>query len=68
MVAHGIGIDQQGIGNIFGAPAACQHHRLDAVGLALVAGAAVRRTQLGKLFGRQTVVHHGCDDTMHSDC
>ena len=67
MVAHRIGVDQQGIGNIVCPPAARQqHHRLDAVGLALVAGAAMRRTQLGELFGWQVVVHHGHDDRTFS--
>ena len=63
MVTHCIDVDQQGIGNIVYPSVACpQHHRLDAVSLALVASAAVRRTQLGKFSGWQVVVHHWHND------
>jgi hypothetical protein len=44
-----------------------RHHCLDAVGVALVARAVVRGTQLGKLFGWQVVAHHDRDDATFSE-
>ena len=52
MVAHGVGLDLQDFGDVLRRPTGGKkYHRLDAVGLALVLRAAVRRTQLGELVG-----------------
>ena len=49
VVAHGIGVDQQGVGDILGRAAARQQdHRFDPIGLAFVARAPVRRAQIGE--------------------
>ncbi len=63
VVAHRIGVDQQGLGDIFRrAPARQQDHGLDAVGLALVARTPVRGTQLGEFRGWKAVIDHAGDD------
>ena len=63
MVAHRVGVDQQGLGHLLCRPAARQqHHRLDAVGLALVVRGAVRPTQFGEFLGGEGIVEHADDD------
>lgn len=59
VVAHHVGVDQQGLGDIFcRGPTPQQDHRLDAVGLALVTCTPVRGTQIGEFRGWKAAVHH----------
>jgi len=64
VVTHRIRVDLQDLSHLLGTPVSGgQHHRLDPVGLALVARRAVRRTQLGQLFGGERVVEHAAKNT-----
>ena len=59
MVAHRVGVDLQHLGHLLGAPTGAQeHHRLDAVGFALVAGLAMRSPQLREPVSAEGVVVH----------
>lgn len=64
-----VGVDQQeqDLGDLLRRPTAGErHHRLDAVGLALVARATVFRTQLREFFGGEGIVEHETHGTSAS--
>jgi len=62
VVAHGIGVDQEGLGDILRrAPTRQQHDRLNAVGFALVARTPVGRAQLGDFLGWEAIVDHAAN-------
>jgi len=60
VVAHRVGVEQQGIGNVrHRATLTQENHRVDPIRLAHVPDPPVRRPQFGQLSFVQAVVCHG---------